>query len=426
MNYKETIKYIEYTENQKRQTNNDRMKALMEALGNPQDKLHFIHVGGTNGKGSCVASLSSILKEAGYKVGMYTSPHLIKYEERIVVDGKCISEKDLCKYASKVKDISEKMESQPTVFEKLTAIAFCYFASKKCDVVVLEVGLGGRLDATNVIKNPDLCILMNIGLEHTEILGKTIKKIATEKAGIIKQGSRVLCYNSNKEAIDVFKKVSKTNKAKLTVINNKDIKIKKEGLKNQVFDYKNIKNIKLALLGKHQFYNGACIVEACLILKEKGYKISIKNIRDGLNKTNWDARLSVLNKKPLFILDGAHNPQCANALKDSLPKLLGKKKAIILCGMLKDKDYKSTMKMIIPFAKEFVCLTPYSNRALDAKDLKKYLESKKQIATAVESIEEGIKLSIAKAKKDGVVIAFGSLYLAGYIKECYENKKGFN
>ena len=417
MNYQETIKYIEKTEWKGSRLGNERMVKLMDLLGNPQDDLHFIHVAGTNGKGSCVASLSSILSEAGYKVGMYTSPHLIKYEERFMINGKCISPKDLAKVTEIVKEASEKLKDQPTVFEKLTAIGFVYFKLKKCDLVVLEVGMGGRLDATNVIKNPELCIIMNIGLEHTEVLGDTLAKIAFEKAGIIKEGSDVVAYHNSKEVLDVFKNVAKERNAKLKIAKFKEIKIHKEGFKGQVFDYGDLKNIKLSLLGKHQFYNAATIIEACYALKNKGYKISIKNIRDGLKKTTWDARLSLLCDEPMFILDGAHNPQCAEALSDSLPKLLGKKKAIILCGMLADKDYNSVMDMMIPFAKEFVCLTPVSNRALPAKDLAEVLKNKKQIAVAAVTIDEGIKMALDKAGKKGIVIAFGSLYLAGYIAE---------
>lgn len=420
MNYQETISFIENTENQKRQKDNKRMETLMSALGNPQDKLHFIHVGGTNGKGSCVASLTSILKEAGYKVGMYTSPHLIKYEERMMVDGKCISRKKLIELASKLKETIEALNIKPTVFEKLTAIGFMYFLEKKCDVVVLEVGLGGRLDATNIIKNPDLCVLMNIGLEHTEVLGDTIEKIAKEKAGIIKRNCDVVAYRSNIKAIKVFKEVVKTKHANLRIVDFNKITIKKEGLNGQAFDYDDLKNIKLSLLGTHQFYNASTIIEACKVLKQKGYKLTNKNIKDGLKNTVWDARLSILNRKPLFILDGAHNPQCAEALKASLPKLLGNKKAIILCGMLKDKDYSSVMKMMIPFAKEFICLTPLSNRALSGKDLANYLIKKKQIASSVNTIDDGIKLALNKAKANDVIIAFGSLYLAGYIAERFD------
>ena len=420
MNYQETISFIENTENQKRQKDNTRMMKLMEELGNPQDKLHFIHVAGTNGKGSCAASLSSILKETGYKVGTYTSPHLIKYEERMMINGKAISKKDFCLVAQTIKDAIDKSDIKPTVFEKLTAMAFAYFLKKKCDVVVLEVGLGGRLDATNVINNPDLCILMNIGLEHTEVLGDTIDKIAKEKSGIIKEKSDVIAYQSNPEALKVFKKVAKERNANLTIVDFKKIHIKKEGLTTNVFDYDDFKNIKLSLLGKHQFYNAAVVIEACRALNKKGYKITKTNIRKGLINTRWDARLSVLNKKPLFILDGAHNPQCALALKQSLPKLLDNRKAIILCGMLKDKDYMSTMKMMMPFAKEFICVTPISSRALDSKELANILISNKKKAIACSSIEEGISLALAKAKKDDVILAFGSLYLAGYISECFD------
>ena len=419
MNYKESIKYIEYTKNQLRQIDNSRMKKLMKELDNPQDKLSFIHVGGTNGKGSCVASLTSILINAGYKVGMYTSPHLVKYEERMKVNDKCISQKKFAQIAEKVKGVTDKMKETPTVFEKLTAMAFEYFYEAKVDVVILEVGLGGRLDATNVIKKPDLCILMNIGLEHTEVLGDTISKIAKEKSGIIKENSNVVCYKSSKEAIDIFKEAAKEKHANLRVADFKKIKIKKEGLNGQVFDYGDIKNIELSLLGKHQFKNAATVIEACSALKEIGYKITLNDVKEGLKNVTWDARLSIMCKKPLFILDGAHNPQCTEALKESLPTLLKNKKAIMLCGVLKDKDYKSLMKAMIPFAKEFVCLTPGSYRALKAEDLADELRKKKQVATPVSSIEEGIKLSLTKAKKNGVIVAFGSLYLVGYIHDVF-------
>lgn len=417
MNYKETIDFIEYTENAKRQIDNSRMKELMKGLGNPQDQLRFIHVAGTNGKGSCVKTLSTILMEAGYKVGTYISPHLIKYEERISVNDKSISRKDFCCIGEQIRNVANKMKRQPTVFEKLTAMGFVYFAKKKCDVVVLEVGLGGRLDATNLILKSDLSIIMNIGLEHTEILGDTLEKIAYEKAGIIKEGTDVVSYDNKKVVIDVIKEVAKTKHAKLHVANFKDIKVKKEGLNGQCFDYGKYKNIKLSLLGKHQFYNGATILEACDVLMEKGYKISLKNIKDGFIKTVWDARLSLLSKKPLFILDGAHNPQCADALKVSLPALLKKKKAIIICGVLKDKDYKSLMKSMIPFAKEFICLTPDSKRALSANELALFLNKYKQKTTVANSVKDGIKIAFDKVHKNDVILAFGSLYLAGTIKK---------
>lgn len=415
MNYKESIAFIEYSENQKRQKNNKRMKELMKMLDNPQDSLKFIHVAGTNGKGSCVSYLSTILKEANYNVGTYTSPHLIKYEERIQVNGKCISRKDFIRIAEEVKEACKKIKGKPTVFEKLTAMGFLYFKEKKCDVVVLEVGLGGRLDATNIIKKPELCILMNIGLEHTEILGDTLQKIAKEKSGIIKRNSDVVSYQNKKVVLDVFKEEVKKKNAHLIVAGKPEIL--EEGINKQRFNYKKYRNVEISLLGKHQFYNAAVVIEACEALMRKGYHLNKNDVINGLKNTSWDARLSILSKQPLFLLDGAHNPQCAEALEASLPKLLENKKAIMLCGVLKDKDYKSTFKMVIPFAKEFICLTPFSNRALKAPELKEYLKSLKQTATAVDTINEGIALALKKANKNDVILAFGSLYLVGYIKQ---------
>lgn len=417
MNYQNTIKFIEEQDWKGSVLGLDRMIELMNKLNNPQDKLKFIHVAGTNGKGSCCATLSSILMKAGYKVGTYTSPHLIKYEERFVINGKEISEDDLCRVAAKVKKAAEKMNDKPTVFEVVTAIGFEYFYEQKCDVVVLEVGMGGRLDATNIIKNPLLCVIMNIGLEHTEILGKTLSKIAYEKAGIIKDNSDVVVYDNSKQVIQTIKKVAKQRNANLHLSNFNELVIKEEGMIKQVFDYKNYKNIEISLLGKHQFNNAAVVLECIEVLKSKGYKISETDIKKGLLKTKWDARLSILCKEPLFILDGAHNPQCAESLRDSLPKILKNKKAIVLCGMLADKDYSAVMDMMIPFAKEFVCLTPFSNRALPAKELANVLKGKGQKAVAVDSVEEGIEICLKKANSKGVVLAFGSLYLAGFIEE---------
>lgn len=417
MNYQEMMEYITHTDWKGSSLGLNRMKEIMKGLRNPQDKIHVIHVAGTNGKGSCCAMLHSILKEAGYKVGLFTSPHLIDYEERFIINDEKISRKDFIKVASKVKKVTESMKDQPTEFEILTAIGYEYFYEKKVDVAIMEVGLGGRLDATNVVLSPDLCVLMNIGLEHTEILGDTLSKIAYEKAGIIKEHSKVVAYDNKKEVIDTFKIVAKEKNAELTVADFKEVKIIKEGLNGQIFDYKKYKNIEISLLGKHQFYNAATVIEAIEVLKKNGYKINTKNLRKGLKNTVWDARLSLLSKEPLFILDGGHNPQCAEALKASLPKLLNSKKAVILCGMLKDKDYNAVMDMMIPFAKEFVCLTPFSNRALNAKDLANVLKNKGQKATFADTVEEGIRIALDQAGEKGIVIAFGSLYLAGYIAE---------
>ena len=418
MNRKEAIEYIE---NRPPQKTSDlcTMYKLMEGLGNPQDKLQFVHVAGTNGKGSCCAMLTSILKDANYKVGTFTSPHLINYEERITVNGKEIDSDDFCRLTDKVKKTSERLNIVPKVFEILTAIALIYFKEQNCDIVILEVGLGGRLDATNIIKKPLISVIMNIGLEHTKILGDTLEKIAYEKAGIIKENSDVVAYEK-KEVVDVYRKIVKTKNANLYVADFSKIEIISEGINKQVFNYKNYKNIKLSLLGKHQFYNAAVVLECIDLLNKKGFNINIKNVKNGLKNTIWDARLSILSNDPLFILDGAHNPQCAKALAFSLPQIIGKQKAIIICGILKDKDYKQIIDELSIFAKEFICLNPDSKRALAKEKLLEYISTKGIKVTLADDVKDAIKKALNKAYDDNVIVACGSLYLAGEISAVYK------
>ncbi|MBR0462005.1 MAG: bifunctional folylpolyglutamate synthase/dihydrofolate synthase [Erysipelotrichaceae bacterium] len=417
MDKKEIVSFIEDRPWVREAKRLERTARLLKALGDPQKGLKYIHVAGTNGKGSCCAMLTGILMDAGYKVGTFTSPHLIEYNERFCINNVPISDKDLSTIIGRIKKAVRKLNFEPTVFEILTAIGFTYFRKENADIVVLEVGLGGRYDATNIIDDSLVSVIMNIGLEHTEILGDTLGKIAYEKAGIIREGGHVVAYGNKKEVIDVFKNVCKEKKAHLKITDFSKIKIRKEGLKGQVFDYGTLKNIELSLLGKHQFYNAAVVIDTVKVLNKKGLKISTRNIRNGLKNAVWDARLSVLNEKPLFILDGAHNPQCAQALRRSLPKLLGKKKAVMLYGTLKDKDYESVIDMMAPYAEEFICLTPDSVRALQAKDLAKAVRKRKLKAAVANDVEDGINKAIRKAGEDGVIIAFGSLYLAGDIRE---------
>ena len=361
--------------------------------------------------------LTSILCHAGYKVATFTSPHLIEYNERFCINGIPVSDEKLGSAIEEIKTACTKIDFTPTVFETLTAIAFVCFARERADIVVLEVGLGGRLDATNVIEESEVSVLMNIGLEHTEILGDTLERIAYEKAGIIKENGRVVAYPGTGEVIEVFKEVAKKRKAELKIVDPSGINILKEGLEGQLFNYGRYRNIRLSLLGHHQFYNAAVVIETIKVLRKRGYRIDAEDIRSGLKNTRWDARLSVLSEKPLFILDGAHNPQCATALKRSLPKILKRRKAVMLCGMLKDKDYVSILKELKGYASEFVCLTPDSARALPAEELAAWLKENGCIGVTVPDVDEGIRTALLKAGERGAVIAFGSLYLAGAIKE---------
>lgn len=420
MNKSEAISYIVDRPVQDSGLGLDRMSLLMDKLGNPQDDLKIIHVAGTNGKGSACAMLTSILISAGYNVGTFTSPHLVEYNERIRFNNENINDRDFINLTLKVKKAEETLGYKLKFFEILTAISFLYFKKKKCDLVVLEVGLGGRLDATNIIKKPLVSVIMNIGLEHTQILGNTIEKIAKEKAGIIKDNCPTVVYGIDKLNY-IYKDIceNKSSKLKITYFNNLDIV--SEGIDCQILDYKKYKNIKLALLGRHQFYNACVVLDAIDVLKDIGYKIQTKDIKKGLANVRWDARISLLSKDPLFILDGAHNPQCVKALSDSLPKIVGKRKLIIVCGVLKDKNYKEMFEYILPYAKEFICVTPNIYRALDGKKLAYYLKKKGYKATYKDNLKEALKESFKLSNNKDIILCFGSLYLAGEVCEKYES-----
>lgn len=420
MNKLEAVDYIVNRPVQDSGLGLDRMSILLDRLGNPQNNLKIIHVAGTNGKGSACAMLTSILINSKYNVGTYTSPHLVEYNERIKFNNEPINDRDFINLVSKIKKIEETLDYNLKFFEILTAMAFLYFKKKKCDLVVLEVGLGGRLDATNVIKDPLCSVIMNIGLEHTEILGNTIEKIAKEKAGIIKDNCPSVVYGID-SLNDIYKSICIKRNSDLTITDFKNLKIISEGLDSQVFSYKKYKNIKLGLLGRHQFYNASVVLDAIDVLKKEGYKVPLKAIKEGLYSVKWDARLSLLSKEPLFILDGAHNPQCVKALSDSLPKLIKNKKLIVLTGVLKDKNYKEMFEYIFPYAKEFICVTPNIYRALDGKKLTRYINSKGYKATYFDSTKKAIKEALNIVGKNEVVLCFGSLYLAGEVYEKFND-----
>ena len=423
MNKMQALDYIYGIHEKKSNSSLNRMKKTLAFLDNPQDKIKIIHVAGTNGKGSCCAMLKSILQEAGYKVGMFTSPHLIDPKERFVINKRQISDKDFISVASKTKKAQEKAQTNLGVFDKLTVMGYEYFYEKKVDIAIIEVGVGGLYDSTNIIKSSLISVIMNIGLDHTELLGGTLSKIAYQKAGIIKDKGTVVVYDNSKSIINTVKKIAEEKNAKLITSDFKQIKVLSEGIDSQVFNYKKYHNVKLHLLGKHQFKNAATVLEVVDVLKKKKFKLTNEVIKRGLLKTNWPSRMSILSKEPLFILDGAHNPQCARALTLSLPAILNGKKAIMLCGMLKDKDYEKVMNEVIPYAKEFICLTPNSSRALNNKELVKLLKSKNQKAIAAADPKQGIEKAFKKAKKDDVIIAFGSLYLAGDILKAFNEYK---
>lgn len=395
----------------------ERVETLLAMLGEPEKKLRFIHVAGSNGKGSVASMLASILTAAGYRTGLYTSPHLVSYRERMRINGQDITEEELCALADEVRLCVEQMEDKPTEFELLTCMALLYFAQEKCDIVVLEVGLGGRLDATNAIPAPEAAVIMNIGLEHTDVLGGTLAEIAAEKAGIIKKGCPVVTYPGAPEVEAVFQKVCAQRHAAWHKACFQDLTVLEENLDGQSFCWREFSGLKIRLLGKHQLWNAAVVLETITLLQAQGWKITEQAVRNGLASAQWPARMEVLRRRPLFLLDGAHNPQCAQALAESLPMLLNGKKAIFLTGVLADKDYPGMIDQMLPLAQEFICLTPLSDRALPAENLAEYLRGQGARARACDDVQAGVQAALTAAGENGAVVGFGSLYLAGAVRE---------
>lgn len=419
MTKEEAIAYIENFTWSTTRLGLDRTRELLEKLGNPQKGLKFIHVAGSNGKGSTCAMLDSILREAGYKTGLYISPYIQDFCERMQINGQNIPDAELASITDKVRVYADSMEDHPSQFELVTAIAMEYFARNAVDIVVLEVGMGGLLDSTNVIDAPEVAVIMNIGLEHTEYLGNTLAEIATNKAGIIKPGCSVVCYDGAPESVQVVRETAEKMKAPFTMADFGELHPVSRSLDGQRFDYKGWKDVHLNLLGDYQLRNAAVVLETVEVLRSRGWNLPEKQVRDGLSHVKWPARFEILNRHPLFILDGGHNPQCAGALAESLRDLLPGRKVVFLTGVLADKDYEKMMDLVIPYAREFVTLTPLNGRALPAEKLAEYLNGRGVPAVPAKDIVSGLKLAMDKAGEEGIIVSFGSLYLAGAVRTEY-------
>lgn len=397
----------------------DRITELMELLGNPQNSLKYIHIAGSNGKGSTAAMLSSILTHAGYCTGLFTSPHLLRYNERIKINNVDIPDEDLCAAAEKVAAAVGKMKEVPSEFERFTAIAFLYFQERGCDIVVLEVGLGGRLDCTNVIPAPEVAVITNIGLEHTDLLGDTLEKIAWEKAGIIKAGSHVVLYGQSMPAESVIRKKCEDVGCDLTITNAAQ-RLERMDTTGQTFSYRSRKHLRLNLLGGHQIHNAAVVLDVVDTLVKLGYRISEQSVVNGLSQVVWPARMEVLGREPMFLLDGAHNPQCMSALVESLQTIWPGEKFAFLTGVLADKDYREMTASLLPKAAAFFCVAPDSERALSGESLAEQLCEQGANASVCGNIHEGVQAALRFAEREQVsVIACGSLYMAGAIREAF-------
>ncbi len=416
MTAQEAIAYLENQGWSKTRLGLERTRTLLAALGDPQKKLKFVHVAGSNGKGSTCAMLDSVLRCAGYRVGLYTSPHIQDFCERLRVNGANIPGSVLAEITERVKAVADAMEDHPSQFELVTAVAMVWFWEERCDIVVLEVGMGGALDSTNAIDAPEVAVITNIGLEHTEYLGNTLEEIARTKAGIIKPGCAVVCYDGPIEAVQTVRKVCREKDVPLTVVNFGEIQPLARSWEGQCFRWRGAE-LSLSLLGAHQLCNAATALETVEALRARGWSIRGDAVREGLSQVRWPARFEVLQRDPLFILDGGHNPQCARALAELLDDYLPGEKVIFLLGVLADKDYRGIVDILAPHAGGFVCIAPDSPRALPALSLSAEIERRTGLtAAACESVENGIRVCLGQGLP---VVAFGSLYLAGHIRSAF-------
>ena len=392
-----------------------RIAWLLEKLGDPHKQLKFVHIAGTNGKGSTAAMTASILQKAGYRTGLFTSPYIYRFNERIQIDGNQIPDETVIDLTKKIRSLAEDMPWLPTEFDFVTAMAMAYFAEEHCDIVVLEVGVGGALDSTNIIPAPEVAVITNIGLDHTDLLGDTLEKIAAVKAGIIKEGCAAVAY-PGKDVEGVYQAICKEKNVPLTVADFQSIRLSHHDLRGQIFDHGKRKDLKLPLLGNHQLCNAAVVLSVIDALIAKGWQITEAHIREGIENVSWPGRFDIVGEDPLFIIDGGHNPQCIEALVKNIEDYLKDRKIIVLTGVLADKDYGEMFRPVMEHAERFVCITPDNPRKMEATELAGYLQQAGAQALAAPSVTDGVCMARTLAGKDGVVLCFGSLYSIGDIK----------
>lgn len=421
MKYDEAINYIKKIGNFGSNYGLERTERILEIIGNPHKSLKVIHVAGTNGKGSTTSTITSLMMAEGFKVGMYTSPFLEEFEERIQINRVNISREDLSKYLEKIKvavdKVIEEGYNHPTEFEIITCLMFKYFSENNVDYAVVEVGLGGRLDSTNVV-SPKISVLASISLDHTNLLGNTIEEIAREKCGIIKEGVPVISFPQNDRAKKVIEEIANEKKSEVTFIKNSDTEflgVEEEGKIYQKILYKNRYEVLYGLLGEHQILNGLLALETVLKLSEIE-DFNLNHIEEGFKNVSWNGRLEVMFKEPLIVIDGAHNIEGIEMLSKNIKKYFKYKKLHLLIGILADKDVKHMLQEIVPLSDDVIALTPNSYRAELAEDLKNEILPMNKNVKSFESYEEGFKQALLNAEDGDLILATGSLYMIGELR----------
>ena len=431
MNYNECICYLEEEVGFGSVPGLERIQALCDKLGNPERKLSVIHVAGTNGKGSAVAMLSAILQEAGYRVGTYTSPHLERYNERFLINGQEISDEAFAEEITLMKKLCGELAAEgkavPTLFEIVTGAAFHYFAEQKVDILVLEVGLGGKYDATNIVPTPLLSLIMSISIDHTDFLGNSIEKIALEKAGIIKKNCPVVLYSQDEIVYNIMKDMAEENSATLYCPEEAEISISSQTLEGTVFSVKtnafSWKDLNLPLLGSYQIPNCITVLEACSVLRERGLSLPENAIRNGLKKARWAGRMEICGKEPLVLLDGAHNTDGILQLANSVNAYFNETKVTLILGVLGDKEYHKMAEVILPHADAVILTEPHSERKLDVFSLARSISEHNGMIYTEKEIEAAFEKALSITPKDGIILCCGSLYMIGAMRTYIKNRQ---
>lgn len=433
MDYQEALQYISSVNWKGCVPGLGRITKLLDKLGNPQDSLKFVHIGGTNGKGSTAAFVSNILRQAGYKTGLFISPYIEVFNERMQINNRYISDEELAQITTYIRPFADAMEDAPTEFELNTAIAMVYFQKNHCDIVVLEVGMGGEYDATNVIRFPEAAVITAIGLDHTEYLGDTVEKIAATKAGIIKPGCDVVLYSQDENVTEVIREKCREKNASLYLSEPDKLTLLSADIDGQTFQSP-YGNLFISLAAAYQKNNLAVALKTTEVLIARGYHITQDDIRQGLAAAKWPGRFEVLHRDPVFIVDGAHNPHGMTAAVKSLKEILHGRRAILIFGVLADKDYEGMLRLLLPLAQKIYCVSPDSQRALNANALAETIrqlccntlgqeetcgEDDPGLIHEVRSfngVGDAIDAAFAAASKQDVICALGSLYMIGDIK----------
>ena len=397
----------------------ERTRELLYKLGNPHESLKFVHIAGTNGKGSTAAMTAAILTASHLKTGLFTSPHLWNFQERFQIDGVPMPDDTLVVLTERVLAVAEEMEEQPTEFELMTAIGMLYFSREQCDIVVLEVGLGGRMDSTNIIPAPEVAVVTNIGLEHTQQLGNTLAAIAGEKAGIIKAGCTCVHYHQTDEVMEVVQKRCEMLHVPLVITDPESLVTLEQDITGSTFTYRGSGEFKTQMLGQYQLKNAAVALDISWALEQKGYPITLDSIKEGLSNAKWAGRMELVHQKPYVILDGGHNPQCIQALRTALDGLFPNQKLIFIIGVLGDKDYPDMIDQMVPISKAFYTVTPDSERALSAQMLAQLLQNRGVSATPTSGLAQAIELALHQAEEDDCICLCGSLYMVGEARHIF-------